>query len=145
MPAAETVTVPGTPAGVQQALDAIEALARRRGLAEDLRRKVLTALDEVLSNIARQGAPGLIVLTVTSAAPRLDIEVSDAGDPFDPLARPVPDTTAGLDERQPGGLGIMLVRRLADDVRYERLDGRNRLTMTWWTVSGRGAGSHADH
>jgi anti-sigma regulatory factor (Ser/Thr protein kinase) len=36
----------------------------------------------------------------------------------------------GLDERPIGGLGIELVKRLMDEVHYERRDGRNRLRMT---------------
>ena len=53
----------------------------------------------------------------------------DDGPAFDPLAAQAPDTTLGLDERPVGGLGLMLVRRLMDDVAYERRDGRNHLRL----------------
>ena len=39
------------------------------------------------------------------------------------------DTTTGMESRRMGGLGIHLVRTMMDDVRYERIDGHNRLVM----------------
>lgn len=134
----ETVTVPGTPAGVRQALDALESLARARRLPDALRRRLLTALDEVLSNIVRHSGEepvSVVELRVSPPGPTFEVAVSDGRSPFNPLQLAVPDTSSGLDERRPGGLGIMLVRALADDVRYERRGGRNHLTMTWWVPS----------
>ncbi len=51
-------------------------------------------------------------------APHLTIEFIDDGDPFDPLAAPPPDLEAPLEERDLGGLGVHIVRSLADEVRY---------------------------
>ncbi len=53
--------------------------------------------------------------------------VVDDGPEFDPLSAAQPDTTLGVENRPVGGLGIALVRRLMDEVAYERRDGRNRL------------------
>ena len=61
----------------------------------------------------------------------LTAEVADDAGPFNPLLVPAPDTTSPLEVRQPGGLGIALVRALTDDLTYERRDDRNRLIMTW--------------
>jgi len=55
--------------------------------------------------------------------------VSDDGVPFHPLAMPSPDTTRPLDEREPGGLGIHLVRSLATETSYARRDGRNVVSL----------------
>lgn len=52
-------------------------------------------------------------------------EFIDSGPPFDPLAQPPPDTAAPLIERSIGGLGIELVRRLADTAEYRREAGAN--------------------
>ncbi len=43
---------------------------------------------------------------------------------------PAPDLNRPLEERPVGGLGIHLVRQLAEDCRYDRVDGRNRVTVT---------------
>ena len=53
----------------------------------------------------------------------------DGGVPFDPLTRKAPDVTLSAEEREIGGLGIFLTRKLMDEVRYRREDGRNILTL----------------
>ena len=57
-------------------------------------------------------------------------EVEDDGREFDPLTRPPVDTSAPLEQRGIGGLGVHMVRQLMDSVEYRRVTGRNILTMT---------------
>lgn len=71
---------------------------------------------------------------------RFVLEFVDGGRPVDVLLRPDPDTTAGLDAREVGGLGIDLMRRFADEVRYRSEHGRNVLSMAY---SGLRAGAAA--
>ena len=60
----------------------------------------------------------------------LTIEIVDDGRPFDPLTdAPKPDVNAELEDRNIGGLGIHLVRKMMDDVRYRREEGKNHLTL----------------
>ena len=49
--------------------------------------------------------------------------------PYDPLKKDDPDITASADEREIGGLGIFMVKKSMDDVRYEYRDGHNILTI----------------
>ena len=53
----------------------------------------------------------------------------DRGKPFDPLKKTDPDVTLSADERNIGGLGIFLTKKIMDDVRYEYKDGQNILTL----------------
>ena len=53
----------------------------------------------------------------------------DTGIPFDPLKRDDPDVTATAEERDIGGLGIFLTKKLMDEVSYENKDGKNILTL----------------
>ena len=53
----------------------------------------------------------------------------DSGTPYDPLAKPDPDVTLSAEERQIGGLGIYMVKKSMDDVRYEYKEGKNILTI----------------
>ena len=53
----------------------------------------------------------------------------DEGSPYDPLGRTDPDLTLDAEERQIGGLGILMVKKLMDEVIYEYRDGKNCLTM----------------
>jgi len=59
--------------------------------------------------------------------PICEMMVVDDGPEFDPLSAVEPDRSLGIEERPIGGLGLALVRRLMDEVHYERRDGKNRL------------------
>ena len=45
------------------------------------------------------------------------------------LDRPDPDVTLDAERRQIGGLGILMAKRLMDDIQYEYRDGQNILTL----------------
>ena len=129
-----TFSLPGTVAGVREAVDALDAWSGLERLPDDARRRLLTAFDEILSNVVRHGLrdqTGVIEVTISRDGALCGPMLTDDAGPFNPLLMAAPDTGAALDERQPGGLGIALVRALTDDVSYERRDDRNRLTMTW--------------
>ncbi len=55
--------------------------------------------------------------------------LEDDGLAFDPLAAPMPDTDAALEDRPIGGLGIYLLREMMDELEYVQVEGRNRLTL----------------
>ncbi|MBQ8942272.1 MAG: ATP-binding protein [Firmicutes bacterium] len=59
----------------------------------------------------------------------LTLVFEDEGMQFDPLAKEDPDITASAEEREIGGLGIFLTKKLMDDVSYEYRDGKNILTL----------------
>lgn len=61
------------------------------------------------------------------------VELVDEGISFDILALPVPDLTADTDRRKVGGLGVLLIRTLADRVGYLREEGRNVLRL-WFRL-----------
>ena len=134
MPAVETLSVPGTLPGVLQAVQAFERFSRAHALSEGAAWRFLVALDEILSNIVRHGLAGrggAIDLTFSIDGDDVAVEIIDAAGAFNPLLLPPPDTSSPLADRQPGGLGIAIVRRLMDDTRYERRDDRNHFIMRW--------------
>ena len=57
------------------------------------------------------------------------MKVSDEGIPFNPFALSKPDTSLGIDDREIGGLGVTLVREMTDSQEYDRLSGRNVITL----------------
>lgn len=132
------LTVPGTHEGVQAALDALAALWSEHGLSRAVTWPMDVSLDEVLANVVHHalGPAGevacvelVLALDTSGAPPSCEVLVSDDGPEFDPLAAPPPDLSLGIDERPVGGLGIELVRRLMDEVSYERRDDRNHLRL----------------
>ena len=91
-------------------------------------------VEEIFMNIARhsypKGALGVVSVVYTVWEPgELGVEFGDRGAAFDPLAVPPPDLSSELDERRAGGLGVFLVKELADSLSYRREEGWNRLTL----------------
>lgn len=90
------------------------------------------ALEEVVTNVFKYGhadsAPHEVVFQAEVTADHAVLLFSDDGSPFDPLAAPAPDLTRPPEERPIGGLGIHLVKALAESMNYERKGGRNLLT-----------------
>lgn len=91
-------------------------------------------IEELVTNTIKYGyeeaGAHLIAVEVLFAENRLTVEVRDHGRAFDPLEQDAPDTSLPAHERGIGGLGIHLVRQMADEVRYERRDGQNVVTAT---------------
>ena len=91
--------------------------------------RVLNAADEIVSNIVSYSGAPSFTLALSRGADRLRLVFSDAGRAYDPLSHVDPDAHAPLAERQIGGLGLMMVKRLVDRVTYAREGGENRLTL----------------
>ena len=90
------------------------------------------AVEEAVVNIclyAYEVPPGEVLVRVEPGEERFVVELVDEGVPFDPLAVEEPDLRAGAGERELGGLGIVLVRRVMDEVGYAREAGRNVLRL----------------
>ena len=64
------------------------------------------------------------------APAKLTVSFTDRGKAFNPLAKPDPDITLSVEEREIGGLGIFLTKKYMDSVLYERKDNQNILTFT---------------
>ena len=119
-------------AAVGQAAAALDAFCAAERVPRDALWPFQVALDEIVANIVSHAAAGnggrVFEVWFRRDGEAIEIIVADDGPPFDPLARPDPDVSLPLERRQPGGLGIMLVKSLMDDVRYERTT-RNVLTI----------------
>ena len=107
-------------------------IARQLGCSPDKCFDVDLCLTEAVSNIIRHGytddASQAIDIEITREPGALAIRIEDDARPFDPLEAPGLLATS-LDEAEPGGRGIALMRSAADSASYERRDRRNRLTV----------------
>lgn len=90
-------------------------------------------IEELVVNIVRHGfkekTKGDIYVECRSKGDRLYIRLSDNGIPFDPIESKPPDIEADITEREPGGLGIFMVKQVAEQIDYTREEGRNRLDI----------------
>ena len=89
-------------------------------------------LDEICSNIVKHsGASGFTVEIGTSDSPAgVTLTFIDDGVAYDPLAHADPDTTLSADRRPIGGLGILMVKKMASSISYRRDGGRNVLAVS---------------
>ena len=92
------------------------------------------ALEEAVTNVILyaypEGSDGLVDVEAIVHKDHLVFIISDSGKAFDPTAAPEADITLDVEDRPIGGLGIFLVRNIMDNVHYERVDGKNILTMS---------------
>ena len=97
--------------------------------------KLDLVLEEIFVNIARYAyAPNhgdVEVGYVVHAPGRIHIRISDSGREFNPLASDPPDFSRGLADRPCGGMGIFLVKTIAESIQYQYAGGRNTLLFTF--------------
>ena len=90
------------------------------------------AVEEMFVNIAHYAygdEKGDMKLCIVADGSSVSISFLDRGIPYDPLAKPDPDVTLSAEQRGIGGLGIFMVKKSMDEVRYEYKDGQNIFTM----------------
>ena len=109
-------------------------LARTSGFSDKEIYSIQLAADEAASNIIehayQDSSEGVLECSCGMEADRLVITMHDDGKPFDISRVKEPNLKADLSDRQIGGLGIYLMRKLMDEVHYESKPGRgNLLTM----------------
>jgi anti-sigma regulatory factor (Ser/Thr protein kinase) len=90
-------------------------------------------LDELLTNIISYGLKGSrhdpIILELDIVDEKLQIRITDGGTPFNPFEKSEPNLDVSLEQRQPGGLGIYLVKKYMDEYGYEYRDEHNIVTL----------------
>lgn len=86
-------------------------------------------LDEIFSNVVYYSGAASVRISCDAVDYRAVLVVEDDGSPYDPTQTEEPDTALTAEEREIGGLGIHMVRKMMDGVVYRREDGWNRLRM----------------
>jgi len=119
-----SITVTNALTEVSRVAALLDAFAAAHGVPQGALNDVQVAVDEAVSNIVRHAFPGggahLIRVDLSLVPGRLTIRLEDDGVPFDPTAAVVAPSAGGLDERPVGGLGLLFMRTLLDDMVYRR-------------------------
>ena len=100
-----------------------------------LKFKLRLSIEEAVENVVRYAYDGGIGWLETNIDFNQDtllltIQLRDAGVPFNPLEKEDPDVTLSAEDRNIGGLGIYLFKKMMDNIEYRYEDGNNVLTMT---------------
>ena len=111
----------------------VEEIGEEFSLAPDVTFNLNLVLEEAVVNIINYAYPKeeheKIYLSAKLHKGSIVLVLTDTGKEFDPTMAPDADITLSADERQIGGLGIFLIRQIMNEVKYERIEGKNILTL----------------
>ena len=112
----------------------IKSVMEKLDIEKSLARQIRLAIEEAVVNVINYAYPagqeGDIEVGIMSDGTTLKTTIIDSGAAFDPTAKEKADTSLSAEDRQIGGLGILLVRELMDSVNYERINRQNILKLT---------------
>ena len=111
----------------------IGELSEELNFTPELNFNLNLVLEEAVSNVILYAygkeVQKEITLLANMSNNNLIFVLTDSGKEFDPTKVPDADVTLSAEEREIGGLGIFLIRQIMDMVEYQRIDGKNVLTM----------------
>ena len=118
-----------------KAMDFVNSELKAANCPQKVMAQIDISFEEIFVNIANYAyAPandGTMTLScaVGGAPEFVTLTFKDSGKPFNPLKKPDPDITLGLEDREIGNLGIFMVKKIMDSVTYEYKNGQNILTL----------------
>ena len=111
----------------------IDEIGEEFSLAPDVVFNLNLVLEEAVVNVINYAYPKeehqSIYLSATLHDGSIVFVLTDTGKEFDPTQAPEADITLSAEERPIGGLGIFLIRQIMNEVKYQRIDGKNVLTL----------------
>ena len=117
---------------LHEVIDFVRKDIAHRHCSLELLNDINLAVEEIFTNIANyayQPASGNVTVSIATGKEAV-IRFVDTGSPYNPLEHPDPDLEKPLMEREIGGLGVFLVKKIMDKVEYTRIDGKNVLVIT---------------
>jgi sigma-B regulation protein RsbU (phosphoserine phosphatase) len=130
--AEKKLEIKAIPENLNTVLDFVNTELEKNGCGREIQGEIEIAVEEIFLNIANyayspdSGNTAIFL----SAADKITIRFEDAGMPYNPLDNAGPDLDKPIIERDIGGLGIFLVRKLMDNIEYARVGNKNILVMT---------------
>ena len=113
-------------------MESVSECARAQGFDQKKISEIELATEEVLVNICNYSypeKPGDVEINCKMENGRFIIEIIDSGIPFDITSSVDPDIISDIAKRKIGGLGVFLIKKLMDEVRYRREGGLNILNL----------------
>ena len=111
----------------------LEDFGKKIGLSKKLIFEINLALDELFTNIISYGFEDEeehhIKVTLSPQNEDLCLCIEDDGTPFNPIDFATPDVSCSVEECKIGGLGIHIMKKLMDEVCYERCGDKNILNL----------------
>lgn len=129
----DTLTIKNDVHEIKRFSSFMKSVIEKLNIETSLARQLRLAVEEAVVNVIDYAYPidseGNITINMMYDGNSLHFQIIDTGAAFDPTTVQKSDTTLSAEDRQIGGLGILLVRELMDSINYERTDGKNILTL----------------
>ena len=128
------ITVEATTGNIPKVAAFVDEELERLDCAPKANMQIDVCIDELVANVAHyaygSGTGSVTVRLGFDEEQRIfSMTFVDAGVPFDPCNVPEPDISLPLEERPIGGLGLLMVRKMMDEMRYRREGEHNVLTV----------------
>lgn len=107
--------------------------ARKLRVSDKQQKRLMVVVDEIYSNIIHYSGAKKAGIYMGMEDEKLTLVFSDDGMPYNPLMNKEPDIHAALEEREIGGLGIFMVKKMVESADYEYKDHMNKLTIVMKT------------
>ena len=108
----------------------LDECSKKHGIPKKTARHIQICSDEIVTNIVSYAHAETIRIHYAINDNAVILTFEDNGILFDPLQSNVPDITLAAKERQIGGLGLFMVKRISSSAEYEEVNGRNRLRLS---------------
>ena len=128
----KSLTVRADNKSLAEVTDFVETFLEEKGASPKIITQLELSVEEIFVNIANYAygdEDGDASIRLKEENGSVFITFEDGGIPYNPLEKEDPDITLSADEREPGGLGIFIVKKNSDSVTYSRADGKNILTI----------------
>lgn len=126
------ITLPDQIDRLEELSQAVAAYSESAGVPEETLFQLNLVVEELFVNFVSHGLSrnGRFELSIECDDCDLLLTLKDNGQPFNPLEAEAPDTSAPIQDRHEGQLGLHLVRQIASAISYERSSGCNVVRMT---------------
>ena len=126
----ESIITQADAVSTERVWEFINRQAKKAELGSKITNRAQIVVDEIYSNIQLYSGATMAQVFCYIEPERMVLIFKDDGIPYNPLIAPAPDVTLSLEEREPGGLGLLMVKKMASELSYVYEDGYNVLTVT---------------
>ena len=106
-----------------------DSLSEKLEIVPKVANKINIVFDEIYANIVNYSKATFVTISYSIENGKLNLTFIDNGIPYNPIEANEPDTTLSADEREIGGLGIFMVKKMTESMEYKYTDNNNMLTL----------------
>ena len=126
----ESIITPADSESTERVWEFINRVSKKAELSVKTTNRAQIIVDEIYSNIHLYSGAHTVQVFCRIEPQGMILTFKDNGIPYDPLSASEPDVAAPAEERELGGLGILMVKNMASELSYAYEDGYNVLTVT---------------